>query len=493
MTWRYIAQRALTNEILELELPLDRDELTWDLSGPGTLRGTLTPDIGQLRAADGRLLLEEWGTLLYAEADGEIRWGGIVVSSKFAGEKWSVEAAGFTTYPTGIPFTASYSGVKVDPAAVVRMLWAHVQSFPDANLGVTVVGETPVRLGSDSEVYLANAVAAVKEETARVASEEAKLDAARKQLTDARKAQTDATKARTAARKVVTERKSALTAAKKTKDPAKISAAQSALDAANRAFAAADARVTSTKATVTTRSAAVTAQTAVVKDRKGDLKDAKDAETENKEKVSADGGAYKLRWWEAPDAGAEIDKLARETPFDYVERHSWSGEGIRHEVQLAYPRLGRRREDLAFVQGDNIVSLVEPDLDGADFANEVLGLGAGEGAGALRRTTAVRDGRLRRVAVHSAKDVASASRLDAQIRDALIQHRLGLEIDSVSVRDHPNAPIGSWSLGDDVLIEASLPWLGDIAVWHRITGWTLTSDHTATLQLARSDSFIYGG
>ncbi len=371
-SWRFIAQRATTKEFLELELPLNREELRWDLSGPGSLRGTISPDVGTLRAADGRLLLEEWGTCIYAEADGEIRWGGLVVRSGFEGAKWTVEAAGFTTYPHGIPYGGTYSKIKIDPADVVAHIWQHIQSYADGNLDVTVTGsKTPVRLGEEPRDV--------------------------------------------------------------------------------------------------------------------------EFETGSGEKVGFESGPYELNWWETPDCGSEIDNLAKETPFDYEERHSWDGDAIKHEVRLGYPRLGRRREDLAFIQGDNVAAVVSPTLDGDDFANEVLGLGAGEGVGALRRTTAVRDGKLRRPTVYTAKDVSSVSRMDSLIRAELQRRQQTLEISQVTVRDHPNAPIGSWSLGDDVLIQATIPWLGDVSLWCRITGWSLLSETTATLNLVRSDSFTYGG
>lgn len=371
--WRYIAQRVLTGEFLDWDLPLHRDTLQWDLSGPGSLQGSVSPDTGTLRASDGRLLLEEWGTYLYAEADGQIRWGGIVINSGFDGATWKIEAAGFATYPHGIAYAGDYSQIGVDPADVVAHLWAHVQSFTGGDLGVTVTGsKTPVRLGTPPK-----------------------------------------------------------------------------------------------QNNFTTGSGQV---------------------------VSFESGPYTLQWWDAPDVGEEIENLAKETPFDFVERHTWSGPNtVKHEIQLGYPRLGRRRSDLAFIQGDNIDQIVSPQLDGDHFANEVVGLGAGEGKGAVHRSTAVRDGRLRRSYVYSAKDVSSVSRMDALIRDQLQRRHNELQIDAVSVRDHPNARIGAWDLGDDVLIQATIPWLGDVALWCRIVGWELNTDHTAILHLARSDSFTYGG
>lgn len=369
--WRYIAQRVLTGEFLDWGLPLDRDELTWELSGPGALRGTVSPDTGVLRAADGRLLLEKWGTLIHAEADGLIRWSGIVVRSEFSGSAWSVECAGLSTYPHGMPYTAEYSGIRVDPAAVVKNIWAHLQSQPDGDLGVRVVGSTPVRIGTDPK----------------------------------------------------------------------------------------DVSFT----------------------------------TGSGDDVAFVAGPYELFWWESPDCGAEIDSLAAEGPFDWVEAHSWDGDTVDHRIEIAYPRAGRRRTDLAFVEGDNVISSIVVTDDGDDFANGVLGIGAGEGKGAVRRLTAVRDGRLRRVKVRAAKDVRSGVRLDSMIADDLRRMRDVLTVGSVTVRDHPNAPIGSWALGDDIEVRAVVPWLGQVDVWCRIVGWSLLSEDTAELVLERSDSFSYGG
>ncbi|WGH20310.1 minor tail protein [Arthrobacter phage MaGuCo] len=370
--WRFIAQRATTKEYLDLDVPLKREELKWELSGAGALRGTVSPDVGTMRAPDGRLLLEEWGTLIYAEADGQIRWGGIVISSKFDGPTWSVEAAGFTSYLHGLAYAGDYSKVGLDPVDAVKEIWRHVQAYPDGDLGLVVTGDkTPVRLG------------------------------------------------------VPPEKKSFTTGAG--------------------------------------------------------------------ENVSFQTGPYTLNWWSNQDCGGELESLAKETPFDFAERHYWSGDEIKHELQIGYPRLGRRRTDLAFIQGDNVSRVVTPTIDGDDFANEVLGLGAGEGKGAVHRTTARRDGRLRRSYVYTAKDVTSTARMDALIRDQLQRRSLSLDIQSVTVRDHPNARLGSWQVGDDVLIQATVPWLGDVELWCRIVGWTLLSEHTATLSLKRSDAFTYGG
>lgn len=357
MSWRYIAQRALTGEFLDFDVPLQREELQWSLSGAGSLRGSVAPDVGGLRASDGSPLFDEWGTLLYAEADGEIRWGGILTSSTFEGSQWSIEAAGFTTYPHGTPYLGTYSKTSVDPLDALREIWRHVQSFKDGGLGMVIPStKTPVRLGSNDEPYT-------------------------------------------------------------------------------------------------------------------------------------------LDWWDAKDCGDEIDTLAKETPFDFAEQHSWASDGtIAHKLLIGYPRLGTKRRDLAFVMGDNVTNVVTVQRDGSQYASAVLGLGAGEGSKSLRRSTSVTlPNRLRRVSVYSDKSITSSSRMDSLIRDELQTRRNLLDIAQVDVIDHPNAPLGAWQLGDDVLVQADVPWLGEVRLWCRITGWSLTSDTRASLTVQRSDKFTYGG
>lgn len=480
-TWRYIAQRATTGELLELEVPfLARDELTWSLSAAGSLKGTVTPGTGALIAQDGRPLLEEWNTLIYAEADGEIRWGGIVIRSEIGKDGWDIEAATFATYPNGIPYLDEFYAAETDPADIIRMLWSHVQNFPGGNLGVTVTGTTTVRVGSKSE-------AAANAATAAYIAAKAAYETERNKYTALRAAATQTSSELTDKRKALTAAKAVLTDAKKSKDPARIAAAQTAVNEAQNA-------VNLWQSALDSRNATADAQ-AQVRDQAKATQDA--ANTRKKAAVKAmkdDGGAYKLLWWETPDCGTAITNLVKNTPLDFTERHAWNANktAITHEIAVQYPRAGRRRDDLAFIVGDNVISQPVPTSNGDDFANTVVGLGNGEGDAMLQTTAAVTDGRLRRVNVLSSKDTKILADLQAQTRNELLKSVAGLSIDKITVRDHSNAPIGSWALGDDILVQVEVPYLGRVALWHRIVEWSLTSESTATLSLERSESFTYG-
>ncbi len=495
--WRYIAQRATTGEFLDLEVPfVTRSELSWALSAAGSLKGSIEPTRGSLTAADGRPMFEEWNTLLYAEADGQIRWGGIVISSELSsdGTAWNIEAASFATYPSGIPYLGAYYGVQVDPADVVRELWSHIQGYDRGDLGVAVTGSTNVLIGSESENKYNAAAATYKSYQATYEAEKKEYTRLRNIATGRSKTRTAASADRTAASKALSAAKSALTAAKKTKDPAKIAAAQTAVNNAQANYNAKTAyyndRVTGYKNA--DNEADLQAKVRDAAKTKAD--NAKTVMDAAKKVMDADGGAYKMLWWETPDAGDKIKSLASETPFDYDETHSWNSDktNITHRINVRYPRAGRRRDDLKFIQGDNITSIPDPKSNGDSFANAAFVTGAGEGKAMKQTSSSINDGRLRRVDVISAKNVKNDSTLRALARDDLLKAQAHITIEQIDVRNHPNAAIGSWALGDDILVEADLPFIGRVALWHRIIGWSLTSDSTARLKLARSDSFTYG-
>lgn len=469
--WRYIAQRVLTGEWLHWELPLTRDELRWDLSGPGALRGSVAPEVGQLVGSDGLPILHEWGTAIYAETNGQLRWGGLLHNSTFTGSVWQVECAGFTSYPQGIPWTADvYSKLTYDPTTIFGDIWAHVQAQPDGNLGVQTVLPTdcPVRLGTPG-------VAAYVEVF---------VDGKWQRKTDV------------PASKIIPNASGALSQPMTSSDThltlSKIGSFGSIPTPFNVTVGIEKITVggiSGLQLTGLTRGVGSTSPIAHAKGVHVSFTDG----TQSRTVAAVDPQPYVLSWWEAPDCGQEMDNLAKETPFDYAESHAWgTGSTVAHKVTVGYPRLGRRRSDLAFIEGDNVTSVVEVVQSGDGYANAVVALGKGEGAKTLRAEVAVRDSRLRRPYVYSDKSVGTNARLSSLARKELATRTIAPAISTITVRDHPNARIGSWAVGDDVLIQATLPWLGRVSVWSRITSWTLDSDSTATLTVARSDSFYYG-
>lgn len=204
---------------------------------------------------------------------------------------------------------------------------------------------------------------------------------------------------------------------------------------------------------------------------------------------------YVLAWYNNVDCGSEIDNLAKQTPFDYVENHSYTDatqQAVNHHVSIGYPRLGRRRTDLRFADGENIVKVVPVTVDGADYSDELYGIGRGEGSAMIHATAARRQGRLSRPKIITDK-TADQARLNALLQAELAKRADVKDIREVTIRNHPNAPITAINVGDDVLIQAMVLGLGPVRLWVRVLAITEPdADSTlAVLSTQRSDSFIY--
>lgn len=522
---RVIIQRASTREVLTYDFRgLSFSTVTRELSAVGTMPVSVKAAQGKSIASDGRPLFDEWGTIITLDDDGQIRFRGIVTELEYAGPEWKLTVSALPTVLYGCPYDdAPYYGAEVDPASIVRKLVAHAQSFPDSDLGITVVGSTPVKVGSFSTQRRIEAEAYYDEKVRDYKAENKTLQGLRKIVAATRKtaatqrstrASTSkdlsaAKKALTAAKRAQTAAESALKAAQKTKDPAKIAAAQAALTDAKAGVTSAsgtvkarqdaldgrDDTLTATNARIKTQQAAVDAQAAIVATMKERKDKASELKSEAQQAESADGGAYALEAWEAQDCGRLIDDLAKDAPFDWVEEHYWSGDLPQTRIRIAYPRTGRRLSgdsDPTFVQGVNITVQLQPTTSGGDFANTVFGIGAGEGAGSIRRLISKRDGRVRRVATLQSKDIKSKQEMVTRLQAELIARQQTLAVDSITVANHRNSPRGTYGLGDDIYVQGRVPHYGEFGLWHRIVGLTEKTDGTTEVSLQLTDSFTYG-
>lgn len=199
-------------------------------------------------------------------------------------------------------------------------------------------------------------------------------------------------------------------------------------------------------------------------------------------------GPYTLNYWETQDLGKELDELAANTPFEYRLVHSWNGEEITHHVNLGYPRLGARRTDLRFVLGENIFTDPSMDLDGDDYATEIIVLGAGTGRTRIRgmasRPTDVL-GRTRTVEDASITTQGAANKKAGQI----LSWATALpEATQLFIPNHPNATLGSYSPGDEILFETKDSWNGPLSIWLKILSVTIdTNTDQAAISVVRAE------
>lgn len=368
MDWRYLAYRLNgdgTESLLTGDVPLSGPTLREDLSGPGEIRGNITPEIARLRTSKGEPIFEPWSTAIYAEKDGHLRAGGILAGFKEKGPNLSLSCVGFTGYLQGQPYNGVRSEVNVDPLDMARHLWQHKQAMKNGNIGLLLDStKSPVRIGSELE------------------------------------------------------------------------------------------RV--------------------------------EFKTEAGEEVSFDAGPYTLQWWKTHDMGREFDDLAASTPFDYRVTHEWDGEKIIHRLRLGYPKLGRRQHDLRFMVGENVFTTPEIDYDGDDFASEVVVLGAGEGRKMIRGTAPRVTNRLHRAVVVQDKTLTSKKAADALAARELAVRLGEADVSQIVVPDHEHARIGTYDVGDEILLQSRDGWTEELNLWVRILAITTTPEKNhSTLSVAR--------
>ncbi|TCK41271.1 hypothetical protein EDF60_1697 [Leucobacter luti] len=533
---RYIVERISDGKFLELELPISVSSSSKRLSGPGILAGTIAPDVGGLRSAAGALLIDQDATFIHEEADGEIRGTWLVTRCSLSDE-WEIDGAGFSSYIDGIPYEGEFRGVGVDMGDVIRHLWQHAQRFARSNLGVTVTGTTGVVRGTDSDekAEAAKRVYETRKAALKVASDRRKAKSAQikkqaapfdeqvKALTEQQKplkaayqALIDARKPLIAQHRVLTKQrtvyrevlKAAVAAGRP--DP-EIAAAKANVDAMTTPIENARAAVDARKPAIEAAKApldAKNAQVRLVRARKEEallslreeyaalklaeeplkkpVDDAKTVLDAAKDKQQEDGGAWKILWWDTPDCGAEVEACLAEAGWEFVEWSGWNSDKskIHKEIRLQ-KRVGKKQNRLSFVEGDNIIEAVVVETPDTDFANAVIAIGAGEGKAAIRYTAEVSgSSRIRRPHVIDAKNITKLSVLQALAKRELAWRSRLLRVTDIRVNaSHPNSLRGTFQVGDTIMVDCDMSWLGRQRLWHRILEIEWMDDSIADLTL----------
>lgn len=215
--------------------------------------------------------------------------------------------------------------------------------------------------------------------------------------------------------------------------------------------------------------------------------------------VGTPGDVYQSYSYDVNCLGDKIDDLVSgdATP-DYTCATSWNADktGVVKRIRLGWPRLGRRRTDISFSSGVNIIEDPQVARAGDSYAQVVIASGAGDGSAKLRQISAVRNGRLRLEAAVDAPELNGNDTLKARADAERAWRQVMGSVDSITVRNTRAAPFGSWQTGDDVYTRVNNDW-GTFTGWCRITGWTVKptaqGGPQATITLKPSAMFNYGG
>lgn len=479
---RYVAQRYGTWEWLDLELPLDTDGPEWALSSYGVMTATIAPELGLQKAEDGRPVLEEWGTLIHAEAGSgpsSRRWTGIVVRSELEGKTWEITVWEFPGYLDGTPIEKKVWGVRVDPADIFRQIWGDVQKRPQAWLGVSVKGTVPKKIGTESD----DMVIKRKKQVEVAEKYDKAMSDQRKKLYDNQRKQADA------ASKVIDKKRKEVSKASSKyykipyKDKKKREAAKKVKDRLDKQLK--DLNKEYDKLTKYHKTKLDKFDENVIKPAEGKLKSLRENLRHWEERAADDGGAYKFLPEDTPDAHDSVVKLAEDAGFEWTTSTRYTEGKPKLTVQIHFPRAGGVRDDLVFEQGVNVISELKLERDGVAYANAAVGLGAGEGKGkkAIRETMETTHKRLRRVAVVEDKKIKNSSAMLNKMRKELRKRTGELYVTEIEVVDHPLAPMFSWNVGDIIRVSGHVPHYGFINKLHRIVSWQMKGDYRALLKL----------
>lgn len=194
---------------------------------------------------------------------------------------------------------------------------------------------------------------------------------------------------------------------------------------------------------------------------------------------------YEMNWWEAPMVGKELDDMVGSYGIEYVETVSWKNRAkLEYEVELFIDDglAITGRVDIEFVDGINLAKPIDVKPGNAQFANRVIGLGAGEGRDMLRVDIGGNDDRLYRAEVIQYKAISNQEQLRRMAEGDLKFLRAdGVKIETLVVWDMPGfAPIGTLTPGQEVKIKSDKT-TPPIDAYSRVTSITRTPDSASAV------------
>lgn len=205
--------------------------------------------------------------------------------------------------------------------------------------------------------------------------------------------------------------------------------------------------------------------------------------------------AYFVRASDYRDCYDEIVSLCRDTPIDFVEASYWNADrtAIVKKIELAYPRRGVRQEGLAFRLGENVMTAAPVSEVEMDWVSDVIVRGWWPGRMHSSTFTNADPDRYRRVIKDEDALINSAERSAVWAKRKLTRRQVPKHFGNITVdMHHPNAPWGTYDVGDDILIAGEVAYHGRIQEWHRIM--TMQVDDiagTVTMTTKHVDGFNY--
>lgn len=420
-----------TQNLLEPDLPLRDVKVTREMNGLGRLTASLPPEWGKTTAFSGRPVIQEWATAIYVEIAGDCFDGFLVVETEDDNDKLTIDAVGFIGYAEGQPWPErgnGFSGRNVRVDLVINTIWQKVQQFTTSNIGLKV--STP---GGEAWPRVGNPVW----DEVPVPKNPGKVGVANPGKQP----------------KAPSYPKSGTPAAKKKKYAADRKAYNAALK------------------TWKSKKAAFDKAKKAYEDRVRQYK--QDSETRKRMIRDAE---FKMNYWSTHDLLSTFQQLAQEVGFSYRVDHTRSGNNHTHILRCAPGRLGVRRPQFRFIEGENVYSIPKVTHQGDEKVTSAVVLGNGEGSKMkwLQKSRSAGGSHgLRRARVFADKTLTRTSQLNARAKEVLNAYSDPIDIEEFVVIDHGLAPIRTFDVGDEIELHTLSRRAGNFKRWVTIRSISL--------------------
>lgn len=202
-----------------------------------------------------------------------------------------------------------------------------------------------------------------------------------------------------------------------------------------------------------------------------------------------------IRATDKQDCGDHMDKLARDIPFDYVEQSSWNADrtAINKSLYLGYPKAGITQNWLCFIMYENVMEMVPHVETQIDWVSDITVDGWFPGTEYSAQLTNSDPTRYRRCISQDDARINSNERAAAWAKRKLTRRQTPAYWDSIIVdMGHPNAPFGSYDVGDRIMIRGPMPYIGNVNQYHKILAIAVDeSKGSCELTLMAEGAFNY--
>lgn len=181
----------------------------------------------------------------------------------------------------------------------------------------------------------------------------------------------------------------------------------------------------------------------------------------NNEEFVQDFFAIFIRAIDKNDCGDYINKLARDIPFDYFEESTWNSitSSVDKKLRLGYPNGGIDQEGIVFRIGENIVASTQKQEAEVNWFSDIIIDGYFPGKVYSSTISNADPDRYRRVMTETDLNVNSNERAAAWGKRRLTRRQFPNQYESIIIDPyHPNAPWGTYDVGDLVRVVGPLNW-----------------------------------